>query len=611
MSKATENLLHSLRVVLPVESGAHARHFLPLALALTGEERESSVQLLGVNASQPGTPLTEKANASQHLKSELDRLAREHPNVQRLASNPIFYHPWEEIKLLLENRSDSRNLLMLPWQTGASYLQAELGQMLLDAPCNVVVGRPGAEAAKIRRILLPVRGGAFANLSLQLAVRLARSLNAEITLLRVLSRDDDSLSQILRERFIGLSDAFPEITTELQVVGDARAIILRELKEHQAVILGASAVPDVSLGLVANLILQREDVTVLVAKTKEPFRLPLAPAKRSNLPVLIKVERWFAENTYHSREFADLEKLLALKRQQGVSISLGLPAFNEEATIGKVIRVLKKSLMDELPLLDEIVLIDSHSTDATRRIAAELGVTPFVHQDILSAQGSFRGKGEALWKSLYLLKGDIILWMDTDITNPHPRFVYGILGPLLNDPQLQYVKGFYKRPMKMAGEPSLGEGGRVTELLARPIINLFFPELSGVVQPLAGIYGGRRRALEQLPFYSGYGVEIGLLLEALERFGLRALAQVDLEEVAHRNQQLRALSKMSFAILQVFAEYLQQRGKLDSRLEIERTMKVLRSEEEHFYMEEVYVHDQQRPPMIEVKEYRGRHRKEV
>ena len=608
MSAGGDGGLSGLKIYLPVEDGQRARRMLPLALMLTSEERDSSVHLLGVNPNLPNASITDKTAGAQRLKVELDRLASLHANVHRQAGSLIFANPWEEIRLLLETVSDSRHLLMLAWQTGETYLKADLAQMLLDPPCNVVVARPGAEAASIRRILLPVRGGTFASLSLQLAVRMARSLNAEITLLRVLSRDDDSLSQILRERFVGLSDAFPEITTELQVVGDARAVILRELKDHQAVVLGASAVPDVSLGLVAQLILQHEDMTVLVTKTREPFSLPVTPLDRSNLPKLIRVEKWFSENTFACRQFADLDRLVERKRQQGLTVSLGLPSFNEEATVGDVIRALKGRVMDDVPLVDEIVLIDGNSTDATRRIAAELGVTPFVHQEVLSSQGSFRGRGEALWKSLYLLKGDLIVWIDTDLTDPHPRLVYGMLGPLLENPGLQYVKGFSQAPVKQ-GERVAGDGedAAVTELLARPMINLFFPDLSGLVQPLAGLYAGRRRALEQVPFYSGYGAEIGILLEVCERFGLTAIAQVDLEEVARRAPERRAPSKMSFAILQVFADTLRQKGKLDPQLELERTMKVLRSENGQVYMEEVYAHDHRRPPMIEVKEYRGRH----
>jgi glucosyl-3-phosphoglycerate synthase len=597
-----------LNILVPVETTAQAQEVLPLALTLLGNDSRSCVNLIAVTRLRPQVSLSQGALLARRLRNDLDKLASENSRTGRLHGSIVSHQPWEDIKGLIEERPGDQDLLLLPWRASREYVGNYLTQVLRDPPCNVVIARPASRSPVIKRILLPVRGGPFANLSLQIAVRIARASSAEITLLRVLSSDDDPTSQMLREQFTGLSDSFPEITEELQIVGEAGTDILRELKEHQAVILGASAASDTEpIGLIASLILKRENVTTLIVKTKEPFRPPITPPKQSDLPVLIKVEKWFAENTFHNREFSEIGQLIDLKRKQGVRISLGLPSVNEEATIGGIISSIKGPLMDDAPLLDEIALIDSNSTDLTRKIAAEMGVTPYVHQGILSRLGSLRGKGEALWKSLYLLRGDLILWMDTDIANPHPRMVYGVVGPMLRDSRIQYVKGFYRRPVKLRGGTLVGEGGRVTELLARPIINLFFPELSGLVQPLGGIYGGRRAALEQVPFYSGYGVEIGLLLDLLDRFGLRAIAQVDLEEVLQGNQDLRALSKISFAILQVFAYHLKQRGKIDPGVEIERTMKLIRHEGEDFHLQEIDVHEQKRPPMIEVKEYRGRH----
>ena len=600
------NTLRDFNVLVPVDDLSLAKEVLPVASGLLGAGGSSHVSLIGMTQVPPDTALSEGTLPAQRLRTELDKLADENPGIERLAGSLVSHEPWEDIKEMIERRRDDQDLVLLHWQADTKYFQTDLEHVLNDPPCNIVLVQPAVHPRDIKRILLPVRGGPFAYLSLQIAVRLARASNAEITLLRVLSSDDDVMSQLLRERFAGLSDTFPEITMELQTVGEAGAAILRELKDHQAVILGASAAAGgPPVGPVASLILQRKDVTALIVRTKEPFRLPLAPARHTELPVLVRVEKWFAENTFHNQEFSDIGRLIDLKHKQGLRISLGLPAYNGEATIGDVIQTMKTELMDNAPLLDEIVLIDSNSTDLTRKIAAGLGVIPYVHQETLSRLGSFRGKGEALWKSLYLLKGDLLLWMDTDITNPHPRLVYGIVGPLLMDQQIQYVKGFYQRPETSNGDAPPSGGGRVTELLARPMINLFFPELSGVVQPLAGIYGGRRTALEQIPFYSGYGVEIGLLLDLLEHFGLKAIAQVDLEEVRHRNHELRALSKMSFAILQVFAQHLRQRALIDSEAAMERTMKLLCVEEERFHLEEVDVHEQKRPPMIEVKEYRG------
>ena len=196
--------------------------------------------------------------------------------------------------------------------------------------------------------------------------------------------------------------------------------------------------------------------------------------------------------------------------------------------------------MDAVPLLDEIILINSDSTDRTRDIADELGIPVFIHQQILPEYGARHGKGEALWKSLLVTRGDIILWIDTDIVNIQPHFVYGLIGPLLLRPEIQLVKGFYQRPLRVGNKLQASGGGRVTELTARPLLNLLYPELSGLIQPLAGEYGGRRSTLEKLHFSSGYGVEIGMLIDTLEMGGLGAIAQVDLQERIHHNQPLEA-----------------------------------------------------------------------
>ena len=259
--------------------------------------------------------------------------------------------------------------------------------------------------------------------------------------------------------------------------------------------------------------------------------------------------------------------------------------------------------MDEAPLLDEIVLIDSSSTDRTREIAEALGVPVYVHQEILPEWGGRKGKGEALWKSLFVTRGDIVAWIDTDIVNVHPRFVYGVVGPLLRDARIQFVKGFYRRPIKVGEKVQAGGGGRVTELTARPLLNLFYPELSGVVQPLSGEYAGRRSALEQLPFFSGYGVETGLLIDILERYGLSAIGQVDLLERIHHNQPLEALSKMSFAILQAVISKLERRYGQQILEDVNKSMKLIRYDAGAYSLEVEEIVEQERPPMRHVREY--------
>jgi glucosyl-3-phosphoglycerate synthase len=240
-----------------------------------------------------------------------------------------------------------------------------------------------------------------------------------------------------------------------------------------------------------------------------------------------------------------------------------------------------------------------------------LGVPVYIHQEILPAHGARPGKGEALWKSLYVTHGDILIWIDTDIVNINPSFIYGILGPLLLNPDVLFVKGYYQRPLKVDGKMQASGGGRVTELAARPLLNLFYPELSGMIQPLSGEYGGRRSALEGLPFSSGYGVEIGLLIDIFEKYGLRALAQVDLSERIHHNQPLDSLSKMSFAIIQTVMRRLERRYGNNIIDDVNKTMKLIRYDQGSLFLEVNEIAELERPPMLELAEYQQRFKRQA
>jgi glucosyl-3-phosphoglycerate synthase len=386
---------------------------------------------------------------------------------------------------------------------------------------------------------------------------------------------------------------------------------LEEARAYDAVVLGATAnkTSGTSLiGPVAERLLRESPAAVFVVKTRRPMSETMLDESAGAQAISILVDKWFAENTFHADEFADLKRLMALKEKQGLTISLALPALNEEETVGNVLRTIKKALMTKVPLLDEIVLIDSDSTDRTRQIAERLGVPVYIHQQLLPELGARRGKGEALWKSLLVTKGDLIAWIDTDIINIHPRFVYGVLGPLLLNRKVQFVKGFYRRPLKVGDKVQAGGGGRVTELTARPLLNLFYPELSGVVQPLSGEYAGRRSALEQATFFSGFGVETGLLIDVFERHGLSAIAQVDLLERIHHNQELEALSKMSFAIIQTVLRKLERRYERAIIEDVNKTMKLIRHDEDGYFLDVEEVAERERPPMVEVEAYQKRKR---
>lgn len=240
----------------------------------------------------------------------------------------------------------------------------------------------------------------------------------------------------------------------------------------------------------------------------------------------------------------DLDALLAARR--GQTISVCIPARDEEATVGNVVSTIIHELMDQVHLVDEVLVIDDGSTDNTAVRAKEAGAIVVSANDILPDCGPGTGKGEALWKSLAACDGDIIVWCDADIRNFKSSFVTGLLGPLLSYDSIDFVKGFYDRPI----QGSFDSGGRVTELVARPLIALYFPHLASYVQPLAGEYAGRRSLLESVPFEQGYGVDLGLLINLADEAGLDAMAQVDLGERVHRNRPLGELSAQSLAIMQ-------------------------------------------------------------
>jgi glucosyl-3-phosphoglycerate synthase len=319
------------------------------------------------------------------------------------------------------------------------------------------------------------------------------------------------------------------------------------------------------------------------------------------------------QKTWHHSRFSDIARLVSLKEQKGLKISLAFPTLNEEATIGKEILVMRAELMDRYPLLDEIVVIDSSSRDNTRKVAERFGARVFDSKNILPHLGTYRGKGENLWKSLYVLEGDIIVWVDADISNIAPKFVYGLIGPLLEDDETAYVKAFYERPIRSSQSISSTGGGRVTEILVRPLFSYFYPQLARLIQPLSGEYAGRRSLLERLSFSVGYGVELGHLIDILQLSGIEALAQVDLDLRIHRNQSTAALGKMAFGILNTFMErnkkfagtaLLSELGNRHIALEMDDSVvgsshRVIKTD----------IPTVERPPIIDIPEYREKFKK--
>ncbi len=507
----------------------------------------------------------------------------------------------------------------------ASVFSPTIDAVVRESPCDIAVvkQRPMAE---IRRILVPVRGGPHAELALDFADALARRHGARVTVLHVVppgltpavrAQAEHALATFLKLHARGHADGL------LREAPNVRNAILREAEKSDLVIMGASAGPEGSVvenflfGVLPETIAARARPPVIVVKTRERIDTStfevlatraesLAAAERAaeeSRAVPARVERWFGESNFHHAEFRDLRRLVALKEKQGVTVSLVLPTLNEAATLGPIVRRARKLLMEAVPLVDELLVIDSASDDETCEIAAREGARVVQHADVLDRYGSYRGKGEALWKSLYESSGDIVVWCDTDVRNWHPRMAYGTLGPLLVEPRIQYVKGYYQRPIVEDGVLREGGGGRVTELVARPLINLFYPDLSGFIQPLAGEYAGRRSLLETIPFFTGYAVEIGHLIDIAERAGLEALGQVDLERRIHRNQELEGLSRMSFVIIQAVMKRLEERRRARLFAEMGSTMKLPRSGVDRLGLEVIELADRERPPMIRIPEY--------
>jgi glucosyl-3-phosphoglycerate synthase len=311
------------------------------------------------------------------------------------------------------------------------------------------------------------------------------------------------------------------------------------------------------------------------------------------------VSRWLGRRTYRAASYS-AGRLLAAKQRDGSRISVVLPALDEERTVGTIVAAIREAFVDRLPLVDELVVVDSGSTDRTASVAAAAGARVVHVDDVLPARGRVPGKGEALWKSLFVTDGDLVVFLDSDVQSFDPAFVVGLLGPLVTDPSVGYVKGLYDRPVATAEGLMPAGGGRVTELMARPLLGALWPHLAGFVQPLCGEYAGRRGLLERVPFVSHYGVELGLLVDLAELAGVDALAQVDLGTRRHAHQSDAALGRMAGQILQtalarcpslpVPGDQLVQFVRDDADFEaVAWDVGVL-----------------QRPPMLSVPEYRAR-----
>ncbi|HYT11064.1 MAG TPA: glucosyl-3-phosphoglycerate synthase [Mycobacteriales bacterium] len=315
------------------------------------------------------------------------------------------------------------------------------------------------------------------------------------------------------------------------------------------------------------------------------------------------VRRWFEQRTSRAADWQP-SRLMDVKGSTRVSVVL--PALNEEATVGAIVAAIRRRLVERHGLVDELVVMDSGSTDGTYDAAVQAGAKVVRREEVLSDVEPVPGKGEVLWRSLAATTGDVLVFVDSDLRDFTTSFVTGLLGPLLTQPSVQLVKATYDRHLTHGETVVPAGGGRVTELVARPLLNLHWPQLAGFVQPLSGEYAARRGLLEQLPFPTGYGVEIGILVDALRLVGLDGLAQVDLSRRKHRNQEIGKLGRMSSEILQVVLSRLEREGRLSLVGAPATELVQFERSDSDYVVHTLDMAAVERPPIAGLAEYRAR-----
>ncbi len=312
------------------------------------------------------------------------------------------------------------------------------------------------------------------------------------------------------------------------------------------------------------------------------------------------VEVWFERRSFGHERYSDLDSLAGRKRELGLAVTAVLPAREVAATIGAILEEVR-AVNERAPLVDQVVVVDAGSRDGSAEIALRHGAEVHQEDELMPELGPSLGKGDAMWRALSVVRGDLVLYLDSDTSDFGPEFVYAMLGPLLLEPGVQFVKALYSRPWTDGTIVQPDAGARVTELTAKPLLNLFYRELAGFAQPLAGEAAGSRELLSSIPFLTGYAVEAAMLIDVLGEVGLDAMAQVDLGSRSNKNQSLFALGRMAYAVLLAVESRLRRDGRIDASSlaqEREEYLHAIRSADE-LRLERTAVEIVERPPMAE------------
>ncbi|MBA2557062.1 MAG: universal stress protein, partial [Chloroflexi bacterium] len=454
------------RILLPLANPRTAADLVKIGAAVM--EHGGWLTALGIVEVPEGMPLSEGATKARQARRLLQRVLEFAPDGVELRTKVRIGRRAAEgiTEVAAEEEAD---LIIFGWagkpgaprSAGQSIFSTTIDEVVREAPCDIcVVKQRGVR--EVGRILAPVRGGPHAELALRFADALGRYFDAEVAVQHVVRPDIGSTVRTQAERALAgfIKQHARGRTTPVLTEGvNVSQAILREAESADLVIMGATgsaappepSSPDGALfGLLPEAIAHQARPTVIVVKTKEPLNRTTFERRAEQAETLeaadraaeetrsipARVDRWFAESNFQHQEFGDLHRLIQLKEKQGLTISVVLPTLNEAATIGDIVRQARRELMEKVPLVDELLVIDSASEDDTCDIATDAGARVVRHSEVLPRYGSYRGKGEALWKSLYETSGDLVVWSDTDITDWHPRFIYGTVGPMLTESRI-------------------------------------------------------------------------------------------------------------------------------------------------------------------------------
>jgi glucosyl-3-phosphoglycerate synthase len=448
-----------------------------------------------------------------------------------------------------------------------------------------------------RRVLVAVRGGPNSDLAVELGAQLTGGRGDGLTVLHATPGVAEGPDQRAAEIRAGVARLAP-LARLVQASDSAERAILAEASTQDLVIVGATGRPgEVSpIGPVAQRVARDMGRSLAIVKAggRRVAAESPAPAVLSR-----RVDKWFAENTFSYREFSDIGRLVDLKRQRGLTIGLALPTLNAAETIVGAIKAASGLLQQEYPLLDDIVVVDRGSADGTPEIAKEHGARVEQADAILPGVTRAAGKGVALWKSLHVVQDDLVVWINPG-SRHHPRAIYGMVGALLSHPNLDFVKGFYQQPGEDDASQRRTGGGPITELLIRPFLNLLVPELSGLIQPLTAEFGGRRRVLASIPFFSGEAVETGILLDTYASVGLSRIAQVELGERVVPGRTSEHATRAANSILQAVLQRLGERHHLELLEHVNRSLKLIRYENGEYFLDIEEIDDRELPPLASI-----------